>query len=160
MALCATRRALEADALYPAAWVLLGQVLKAQQKPEGARGARAQALRANPNYLPADLCLADLCAIEQRWQDMLRFANATIALEPANNFHAYFLRGWGILRTAPAARSRDQCFEGGGDRQGPAGNPEHFLRAQIYELQHEPDTEAAQLREYPNLPQTRKMWRW
>jgi hypothetical protein len=54
------------------------------------RGLRPSSKKADPNYLPADLCLADLCAIEQRWQDMLRFANASIAIDPANNFHAYF----------------------------------------------------------------------
>ena len=57
------RKTLREDGQYPAAWVLLGQVLKAQQKPEDARKACSQALGADPNYLPADLCLADLCAV-------------------------------------------------------------------------------------------------
>ena len=39
------RRALQADAQYPAAWLLLGQVLKAQQKLDDARQACAQALK-------------------------------------------------------------------------------------------------------------------
>jgi tetratricopeptide (TPR) repeat protein len=140
----ALRRALEADALYPAAWVLLGQVLKAQQKPEDARGACAQALKADPSYLPADLCLADLCAIEQRWQDMLRFANASIALDPANNFHAYFYAAGAYygLHQLPEAETAAEIDK---DQREPRT---HFLLAQIYELQHEPDAEAAQLREY------------
>jgi tetratricopeptide (TPR) repeat protein len=144
----ALRRALEADALYPAAWVLLGQVLKAQQKPEDARGACAQALKADPTYLPADLCLADLCAIEQRWQDMLRFANASIALDPANNFHAYFYAAgayYGLHRLPEAEKDALKAAEIDKDQREPRT---HFLLAQIYELQHEPDAEAAQLREY------------
>ena len=68
------RRALQADAQYPAAWVLLGQVLKAQQKPKDAREACTQGLQVDRNYLPAGLCLADLSAIEQKWEEMLRFA--------------------------------------------------------------------------------------
>ena len=106
------RRALQADAQYPAAWLLLGQVLKAEQKPDDARQACAQALKVDPNYLPAGLCLAELCAIEQKWAEMLRLANASIALDPANNFHGYFLRGGSIFRTAPAARSREECLCG------------------------------------------------
>jgi tetratricopeptide (TPR) repeat protein len=144
----ALRRALEADALYPAAWVLLGQVLKAQQKPEDARGACAQALKADPTYLPADLCLADLCAIEQRWQDMLRFAHASIALDPANNFHGYFYAAgayYGLHQLPEAETNALKAAEIDKDQREPRT---HFLLAQIYELQHEPDAEAAQLREY------------
>ena len=65
------RKALRADPQYPAAWVLLGQILKAQQKPEEARNACSQALKVDPNYLPADLCMADLCAAQQKWEEML-----------------------------------------------------------------------------------------
>jgi Tetratricopeptide repeat len=67
------RKALSEDAQYPAAWVLLGQVLKTQQKLDDARNACSQALRVAPGYLPAHLCLADLCAVEQKWEEMLRF---------------------------------------------------------------------------------------
>jgi Tfp pilus assembly protein PilF len=144
----ALRRAIQADTQYPAAWVLLGQVLKAQQKPEDAHEACAQALKVDPNYLPADLCLADLCAIEQRWQDMLRFAKASIALDPANNFHAYFYAAgayYGLHQLPEAETNALKAAEIDKDQREPRT---HFLLAQIYELQHEPDAEAAQLREY------------
>jgi tetratricopeptide (TPR) repeat protein len=71
------RTALHGDGQYPAALVMLGQVLKAQQKPDDARNACSQALGVDPDYLPADLCLADLCAVDQRWEEMLGFANTT-----------------------------------------------------------------------------------
>ena len=104
--------------------------------------------RADPTYLPADLCLADLCAIEQRWQDMLRFANASIALDPANNFHAYFYAAgayYGLHQLPEAETNALKAAEIDKDQREPRT---HFLLAQIYELQHEPDAEAAQLREY------------
>jgi tetratricopeptide (TPR) repeat protein len=144
----ALRRALQADAQYPAAWVLLGQVLKAQEKPKDAHEACAQALKADPNYLPADLCLADLCAIGQRWQDMLRFANASIALDPANNFRAYFYAAgayYGLHQLPEAEKNALKAAEIDKDQREPRT---HFLLAQIYEMQHKPDAEAAQLREY------------
>jgi len=142
------RRALQADAQYPAAWLLLGQVLKAQQKPNDAREACAQALKVDPNYLPADLCLADLCAMEQRWDEMLRFANASIALDPANNFHAYFYAAgayFGLHRLPDAEKNALRAAEIDKGQREPRT---HFLLAQIYEMQHKPDAEAAQLREY------------
>jgi tetratricopeptide (TPR) repeat protein len=142
------RRALQADAQYPAAWLLLGQVLKAQQKPEDAHRACAQALKVDPNYLAAGLCLADLSAIEQKWDDMLRFANASIALDPVNNFHGYFYAAgayFGMHRLPDAEKNALRAAEIDKDQHEPRT---HFLLAQIYEMQHKPDAEAAQLREY------------
>jgi tetratricopeptide (TPR) repeat protein len=142
------RKALRADGQYPAAWVLLGQVLKAQQKSEEARNACSQALRADPNYVPADLCLADLCAIEQSWEDMLRFASAAVALDPVNDPHGYFyLAGayFGLHRLPEAERSALKAAEIDKAKREPRS---HFLLAQIYEIESKPDAEAAQLQEY------------
>jgi len=142
------RRALQADAQYPAAWLLLGQVLKAQQKLDDARQACSQALKVDPNYLPAGLCLAELCAIEQKWEEMLRLANASIALDPANNFHAYFYAAgayFGLHRLPDAEKNALRAVEIDKDQREPRT---HFLLAQIYEMQHKPEAEAAELREY------------
>lgn len=142
------RKALHKDAQYPAAWVLLGQVFKAQQKPEDAHEACSQALRVDPNYLPADLCLADLCAVEQRWEEMLRFANSAIALDPANDPRVYFYAGGGYLglhRLPEAEKSALKAAEIDKAEREPRI---HFLLAQIYEIERKPDAEAAQLQEY------------
>lgn len=142
------RKALLEDAQYPAAWVLLGQVLKEQKKPEDARSACTQALRIDPDYVPADLCLADLYAVEQRWEDMLRFANAAVALDPVNDPHAYFYAAGaylGLHRVAEAERSALKAVEIDKSKREPRT---HFLLAQIYEIERKPDAEAAQLQEY------------
>jgi len=142
------RRALQADAQYPAAWLFLGQVLKAQQKPEDAREACGQALKIDPNYLPADLCLADLSALEQKWEEMLRFSNASIALDPINNFHGYFYAAgayFGQRRLPEAEKNALKAAELDKAQREPRT---HFLLAQIYEMQHKPEAEAAELREY------------
>lgn len=142
------RKALHEDAQYPAAWVLLGQVFKAQQKPEDAREACSQALRVDPNYLPADLCLADLCAVEQRWEEMLRFANSAIALDPANDARVYFYAAggyFGLHRLPEAEKSALKAAEIDKAKREPRIN---FLLAQIYEIERKPDAEAAQLQEY------------
>jgi len=142
------RKALQKDPQYTAAWVLLGQLLKAQQKPDDARGACSQALRVDPNYLAADLCLADLFAVEQRWEEMLRFANSAVALDPASNPQAYFYAAGaylGLQRLPEAERSALRAAEIDKTNREPRT---HFLLAQIYEVERRPDAEAAQLQEY------------
>ena len=154
------RKALEEDAQYPAAWVLLGQVLKAEQKSDDARNACSQALKVDAGYVPADLCLADLYAVEQRWEEMLRFANVAVALDPANNPHAYFYAAGaylGLHRLAEAAKSATKAAEIDKTNREPRT---HFLLAQIYEAERKPDAEAAQLEEYlksVNDPQEKVM---
>lgn len=142
------RSALHADEQYTAAWVLLGQVLKAQQHPQEAHNACSQALKVDSNYLPADLCLADLCAIEQRWEEMLHFANNAVALDPANNPHAYFYAAgayYGLRLLSEAEKNALKAAEIDKNTREPRS---HFLLAQIYEIERKPDAEAAQLREY------------
>jgi tetratricopeptide (TPR) repeat protein len=141
------RKALREDARYPAAWVLLGQVLKAQQKPVEARDACSQALRADPKYLPADLCLADLCAVEQKWEEMLRFANNAIALDPSDARAYFYAAGahFGLHHLPEAEKAALKAAESGQARRDPRI---HFLLAQIYEIEHKPDAEAAQLQVY------------
>jgi tetratricopeptide (TPR) repeat protein len=144
------RKALRADPQYPAAWVLLGQILKTQQKPEEARIACSQALKVDPNYLPADLCMADLCAAEQKWEEMLRFASSAIAVDPANDPHGYFYSAgaYFAMHKLPAAeKSALRAAEIDKANREPRT---HFLLAQIYEIQHKPDAEAAQLQQYLN----------
>jgi Tfp pilus assembly protein PilF len=142
------RKALHADPEYPAALVLLGQILKAQQNPDEARGTCSQALSVDPNYLPADLCLADLSAARQKWDEMLHFANTAVALDPANDPQAYFYAAAAHLhlhQLAEAEKSALKAVETDKTRREPRT---HFLLAQIYESEGKPDAEAAQLEEY------------
>jgi tetratricopeptide (TPR) repeat protein len=142
------RKALHADEQYPAAWVLLGQVLKAEQKTDDARNACAQALRADPNYIPADLCLADLCAVEHRWEEMLRYADTAVALDPTNDPHAYFYTAgayFGLHRLPEAEKNALKAIGIDKANREPRA---HFLLAQIYEIERKPDAEADQLKEY------------
>jgi tetratricopeptide (TPR) repeat protein len=141
------RQALHADGQYPAAWVLLGQVLKAEQKPEDARNACTQALTVDPSYLPADLCLADLCALEQRWEQALHFANTAVALDPSDAHAHFYAAGayFGLRRLTEAETSALKAAELDKTKREPRT---HFLLAQIYEIERKPDAEAAQLREY------------
>ena len=137
------RKALHADEQYPAAWVLLGQVLKAEQKTEDARNACAQAVRADPNYIPADLC-----AVDHRWEEMLHYAETAVALDPTNDPHAYFYTAgayFGLHRLPEAEKDALKAIGIDKTNREPRA---HFLLAQIYEIERKPDAEANQLKEY------------
>jgi len=142
------RKALHQDPQYPAAWVLLGQVLKAQHKPDDARKACSQALSVESDYLPADLCLADVCALEQKWEDMLRFANTAVALDPANDPHAYFYTAAAYFALHRLAEAEASALKAAQIDEAKLEPRTHFLLAQIYEVEGKPDAEAVQLKEY------------
>jgi hypothetical protein len=79
---------------------------------------------------------------------MLRFANTAVALDPANDPHAYFYAAgayFGLHRLSEAERSALKAAEIDKANREPRA---HFLLAQIYEIERQPDAEAAQLREY------------
>jgi Tfp pilus assembly protein PilF len=142
------RKAIRNDPQYPAAWVLLGQVLKAEQKPDDARDACSQALKVDPNYLPADLCVADVLAAEQRWEEMLRVANSAVALDPSNDPQAYFYAAGAYLALHRVDEAKKNALRAAEiDKTGREPRT-HFLLAQIYEVERKPEEEVGQLREY------------
>jgi len=71
-----------------------------------------------------------------------------VALDPVNNVHAYFYVAgtyFGLHRLPAAEKNARMAAELDKKQHEPRT---HFLLAQIYEMQHKPDAEAAQLREY------------
>jgi predicted Zn-dependent protease len=89
-----------------AAWVVLGQVLEAQQKTDEAYGACSQPLATDSNYLPAYLCLADISAHSENWNKVLQLSNA----DPRVHF---------LLA---------QIYEAKGDRESEAAQLREYLK--------------------------------
>lgn len=142
------RRAVQRDPKYPAAWVTLGQILAALQKPDEARDACSQALVADPGYLPPYLCLTDIAARTQKWDQTLQLSSRALELEPTNNAVAYAYNAAANLnlhRLSEAEKGALRALEIDKTNNDPRV---HFLLAQIYEAKGDPKNEAAQLREY------------
>jgi len=142
------RKAVQAEPLYSAAWVTLGQLLVAQQKVTDGRDACSHAVAANANYLAGYLCLADISGREQKWDEMLKFSNRAVELDPTNDAVAYGLNAAANLNLhqLPAAeKSALKAIEIDKTHNDPRI---YFLLAQIYESKGEPENEAAQLRQY------------
>jgi tetratricopeptide (TPR) repeat protein len=142
------RKAIEQYEKYAAAWVLLGQLLEAQQKPQEARDACSKSLNASSSYLPAYLCLTDISARQKNWDDALKFSARVLELDPTTNAVAYAYNATANLNLhhlAEAEKSALKALEIDVRNSEPRV---HFLLAQIYAAKGDRQSTAAQLREY------------
>jgi tetratricopeptide (TPR) repeat protein len=142
------RKAVKQWPKYLAAWVVLGQVLEAQQKTEEAHDACSQPLATDSNYLPAYLCLADISARSQSWDKVLQLSTRALAIDPTTVAVAYDYNAaanFNLHHLPEAEKSALRAAEIDKNNTDPRV---HFLLAQIYEAKGDRAGEAAQLREY------------
>jgi tetratricopeptide (TPR) repeat protein len=142
------RKAVQHYPKYSVAWVTLGQVLAAQQRTDEARSACFQGSIANPGYVPAYLCLADIAARAHAWDKVLKLSDRALELDPANNAVAYEYHAAANLNLhnlAAAEKSGLRAVEIDRDHREPRV---HFVLAQIYEAKGDSANEGVQLREY------------
>jgi tetratricopeptide (TPR) repeat protein len=142
------RKAIQHYPKYSAAWVTLGQVLGGQQRTDEARSACSQGSIADPSYLPAYLCLADMAARGHAWEEVLKLSGRALEIDPSNNavaseYHA--AANLNLHNLAAAEKSGLRAVEIDTDHREPRA---HFVLAQIYEAKGDSANEAAQLREY------------
>jgi tetratricopeptide (TPR) repeat protein len=130
------RDAIQKYSNYPAAWVMLGEVLQDQQKMDEAHDACSKPLSIDPTYLPPYLCLAGLLDREKRWGDLLDWSDRFLGMTPAADMYAYYYRGLALFhsRKLPEAqKSVLQAVTLDSEHYQPGFN---FLLAQIYGEQH------------------------
>ena len=142
------RKAVKEWPNYSASWVVLGQVLEAQQKFSQAYDACSKPLTDDPKYLPAYLCLADVSARSEKWNEVLQLSNRALVLDPSNNPIAYDYSAAAYLhlnRLPEAEKSALKAVEIDKNNTDPRV---HFLLAQIYSAMGDREKAAAQLREY------------
>jgi len=145
------RKAVQIYSKYSAAWVTLGQMLAAQNHSDEARSACSQASTAEPNYVPAYLCLAELAARDKAWDVVLQLSSQVLALDPISTALAYEYNAAANLRINKlddAEKSALRALEIDKNNRDPRV---HFVLAQIYEAKGDRANEVAQLREYLKL---------
>jgi len=142
------RKAVEQHPKYSAAWVTLGQVMQARQQPDDARTACTQAVTVDPTYLPAHLCLADIAAHAEDWNQVLKSSQRALELNPASDPHAYFYVASAQLKLKQPAEAEKNALKAEEIDKQNLEPRVHFLLAQIYELKGDSTLEVAQLREY------------
>jgi Tfp pilus assembly protein PilF len=142
------RIAVDASPNYAAAWLTLGQLLSTQKRTEEGRQACARASIADPKYVPAYLCLADIAAHAHAWDEVLKLTQHAIALDPANDAIVYEYHAAANLhlhQLADAEKSGLRAVELDNDHHEPRA---YFVLAQIYEAKGDTAKEIRQLREY------------
>jgi hypothetical protein len=142
------RKAVKQWPKYLDAWVALGQVLEVQQKADEAQDACSQPLATDSNYLPAYLCLADIAAHSESWNNVLQFSTRALEIDPTNDAVAYHYNAAANLhlhRLPEAEKSALRAMEIDKSNADPRV---HILLAQIYEAKGDRESAGAQLREY------------
>jgi tetratricopeptide (TPR) repeat protein len=128
-----TRDAIEKYPNYPAAWVMLGQVLQGEGKADEARDACSKPLTVDRTYLPPYLCLAGLLDREKRWDDLLTLCDRFGGMSPSGDVYAYYYRGLAQLhlqKLPEAQKNAQRAIELDSQHHQPGFN---FLLALIYE---------------------------
>lgn len=142
------RKAVNRWPKYSAAWVVLGQVLEAQQSTEAARHACSQPLISEPNYLLAYLCLADISARAQKWSEVLSLSNRALAIDSTKVAVAYDYNAAANFHLHNLPEAEKSALKAAEIDKSNADPRVHFLLAQIYEAKGDRAQEAGQLREY------------
>ena len=142
------RKAVKEDLKYSAAWVTLGQVLATQGRNEEARSACFEGTIADPRYVSAFLCLADIAAHAHAWDEVLKLSERAIELDPSANAVAYEYDAAANLNLHNLARAEKSGLRAVAIDKGHREPRVHFLLAQIYEAKGDDANEAVQLREY------------
>ncbi len=145
------RKAVKESPRYPAAWVTLGQLLVAGQKTEEGREACSQAAAADTTYVAGYLCLADIAARANAWDEVLKLSTRALELDPGNNVVGYEYNAAANLnfhKLDQAEKSALRALQADTTHSEPRV---HFVLAQIYEAKGDMAREAEHLREYLKL---------
>jgi tetratricopeptide (TPR) repeat protein len=133
---------------YAAAWVLLGQILRADHQDQQAIDACQNAKNADPKYAPPYICLAGFAATANDWDEAYSLANQALTLDPATDPYAYLYTATAEFHLkhvdqaelyAKSAEKLDKWHH----------VPEvHILLAQIYATEGRRDEQATELRKF------------
>ena len=141
------RKVVKGYPTYPAAWVLLGQVLQVRQKTEEARDACSRPLSFHSNYLPAYLCLSDISAGLKNWDEVLKHSIRALEIDPNNGVACEYSARANLKlhHLADAEKSALRAVLIDSNHSKPWL---YYLLAQVYAAKGDRDNTVAQLREY------------
>ena len=142
------RKSLKYEPKYLAALVTLGQLQAASQKLEDARLSCTSAQSLDAKYIPPYLCLADIAARSEHWDEVLETSQRALELDPAHDPVAYDYQAAALLnlhRLPDAEKSAIKAIEIDRNHIDPRL---HFLLAQIYDAEGKLTQEESELREF------------
>ena len=145
------RKATEIYPKYVAGWVMLGQTLETRQQAAEARDACSRAATADPGYLPAYLCLAEIAGRKQEWNEVLNLTSRALEIDAVNDAYAYFFSAIAYFNLSQLSEAEASALK------AESIDLEHhepllqLLLAQIYQAKNDSADAATHLREYQKL---------
>jgi cellobiose-specific phosphotransferase system component IIA len=133
---------------YPAAWVLLGQVMLGQQKMTEAHDACSKPIKVDPTYLAPYLCLAGLLNREKNWSELQTWSDRFRGLSLNGDLYSNYYRGLALFhlhKYADAEKNITQAISLDSAHHQPNL---FFLLAQIYGDQGDVPSASAQIQQY------------
>jgi predicted Zn-dependent protease len=142
------RKAIEIYPSYPAAWVVLGQVLGDQHKPDDAKEACSRASKIDPTYVAPYLCLAQFSATENDWSQVSSLAEHAMAVDPVRNPYSLYYTADAAFHLNDLDKAETSALAAVALDPWHHLPQLHLLLAQIYAAKGDPHAEAEQLRNY------------
>jgi tetratricopeptide (TPR) repeat protein len=142
------RSAIDKYSNYVAAWVMLGQVLSAQEQRDQAHEACARANTADPSYLPPYLCLAELDAKSGQWDEMLTVTKAALGLNPVGDVYAYLYRSMAFFNLNQLPEAEKNALQAEGLDADHHQATVHYLLAHIYEAKGDLAAASAEVKQF------------
>jgi tetratricopeptide (TPR) repeat protein len=142
------RDAIQKYPKYPAAWVMLGQVLQDEKKMDEAHEACSQPITVDPKYLPPYLCLAGLLDREEKWDDLVTWSDRFLGMNLTGDMYANYYRGLALFHLqnmTEAGKCISKAIAIDMAHRQPAFN---FLLAQIYGQQGDLADATLQIQQY------------
>lgn len=145
------RKAIKIYPKYLAGWVMLGQLLETRQQTAAARDACSRASSADPGYVAAYLCLAEIAGRAQEWPEVLKLTSRALELDSAMDAYAYFFRAIAYFNLDRLQEAEKNALQAEAIDRNHNEPLLQLLLAQIYEAKHDSTTAAAHLRAYREL---------
>ncbi len=142
------RGAIEKYSNYVAAWVMMGQVLEAEEQVDKAHEACSHASAADPTYLPPYICLAELDARSGHWDELLNVTDSALGLNPVGDVYAYFYRATAFFNTHRLAEAERSALTAEGMDRDHREPTIHYLLAHIYEAKGDIASATAEAKQY------------
>jgi tetratricopeptide (TPR) repeat protein len=146
-----SRDAIEKYSKYLAAWVMLGEVLHAEQKIDEAHDACSQATSLDPTYLPPYLCMAELLERQSQWNDLLALSDRFAGLNLVGDRYACYFRAEAYLHTRKLPEAQKNASEGLSLDEEHHLPGLYFVLGQIYGQKGDVNDAAAQVRQFLKL---------
>jgi tetratricopeptide (TPR) repeat protein len=150
------RSAIDKYSNYVAAWVMLGEVLEAQQESDKAHDACEHANTADPTYLPPYICLAELDARSGKWNEILNVTKTALGLNPVGDLYAYFYRAMAFYNLNKLPEAEKSAIEAEGIDTEHREAPVHYLLAQIYDAKGDEAAAISELRQFLKFNQDKE----